>query len=349
MIPKTMRAVVLTGHGGPEKLQFRDDVPVPDVGPGQVLVRVHAAGVNNTDINTRVGWYSSDVISATADVAGTVDVGGWDGALQFPRIQGGDLCGTIVAVGDGVSWSAGTRVTSQINIPRPTEDNKVSFIALGSEIDGAFAQYCLLEATEIFDVSISPLSDVEVAAMPCAYGTAWNLLMRSGVTFGDRVLVTGASGGVGLAAVQLAVYLGAVVTGQASSTKADVVRKMGASDVISRGETPHIELYDAVIDVVGGQLWPDIIRAIKPGGHYAVSGAIAGPIVKADLRELYLRDITLHGCSFSPRNVFAKFVDLLNLGTIRPLISRVYSLDSIGRAQEDFMSKTLPGKLVLIP
>ncbi len=351
-IPATMSGVLLTGHGGPEKLVWSDAIPVPEPGPGQVLVKVLAAGVNNTDINTRIGWYSSDVTGGTDDVgdAAGIEEGGWGGALDFPRIQGGDLCGEVVALGPGVTGIAkGTRVTSQINIPRPTLENPNAFIALGSEVDGCFAQYCVLEAGEIFDVSPSPLSDVEIAAMPCAHGTAWNLLTRAGATAGQAVLVTGASGGVGLAAVQLANHLGAVVTGLASPAKRDTVLAAGATEVWPRDRIPDEDAFDAVIDVVGGPGWSGLIRALKPGGHYAVSGAIAGPIVEADLRDIYLRDITIHGCSFMAKEVFKRLIALMNLGAIRPHIARTYPLRLISEAQEDFLTKAFPGKLVLLP
>jgi len=352
MIPTRMSGVLLTGHGGPEALEWSDAIPVPRPGPGQALVQVLAAGVNNTDINTRIGWYSPDVTTATdsvADAAG-IEAGGWSGALDFPRIQGGDLCGTVVAVGADVrSTRPGARVTVSTMIARSTSANPVALTVTGSETDGAFAQYCLLQAGDLFDVSASPLSDIEIAAMPCAFGTAANLLTRAGVASGQRVLITGASGGVGLAAVQLAALRGAEVTGLASAAKADAVRAAGAVLVSGRdGDLPP-DSFDAVIDLVGGDRWAQVIRAVRPGGHYAVSGAIAGPMVAADLREIYLRDITLHGCTFLPRDVFADLVALINDGTVRPLVSQTYPLRDIARAQEDFMSKRYPGKLVLIP
>jgi alcohol dehydrogenase len=336
-----MSGVVLTRHGGPDALAWRDDLAVPVPGPGQVLVRVLAAGVNNTDIATREGWYARD---------GTGEGGGWAGAIVFPRIQGGDLCGRVVALGPGVAAPAvGRRVTAPINLPRPTPANPVGFIALGSEIDGAFAQFCRMEAEDLHDVSASPLSDVEIGAMPCAFGTALNLLDRAGVVEGQRVLVTGASGGVGLAAVQLAAVRGAQVTGIAAGAKADAVRAAGAADVIGRDALPEAAAFDAVVDLVGGPGWAALIRALKAGGHYAVAGAIAGPVVAADLRDIYLRDITLHGCTYQPRETFRRLVALINAGSVRPLVSATYPLADIARAQADFVAKRYPGKLVLIP
>lgn len=348
-IPDTMSGIYLTHHGGPEALVWRDDIPVPKPGPGQVLVRVAAAGVNNTDINTRVGWYSSDVSTATDETDQDVEAGGWGGALGFPRIQGGDLCGYVVATGADAGFEAGQRVTCPINLPRPRPGHAQGFIALGSEIDGAFAQYCLVEAEDLYDVTASPLSDVEIAAIPCAFGTAENLLTRAGVTSGHKVLITGASGGVGLAAVQLAALRGASVSAVTGAAKAEVVRGQGAGATYDRGAQLPCDHFDVVVDVVGGPAWGGLILALKPAGHYAVSGAIAGPIVEADLRDIYLRDITIHGCTHQSFEVFGRLVTLMNEGRIKPLISKTYPLRDIAVAQEDFQSKAFPGKLVLIP
>ncbi|WP_416383924.1 alcohol dehydrogenase family protein [Ruegeria faecimaris] len=348
-LPKTMSGVFLTCHGGPEALEWRDDIPVPTPAPGQVLVRVAAAGVNNTDINTRIGWYSSDVTGATDAVDQEVEAGGWGGALNFPRIQGGDLCGIVEIAGPEAGFTSGQRVTCPINLPRPRPGNPTGFIVLGSEIDGAFAQYCLVQADDLYDVSASPLSDNEIAAIPCAFGTAEAMLTRSGVTAGQKVLITGASGGVGLAAVQLAALRGASVWGVTGAAKAEAVKSQGATATFNRDASLPTDMFDVVIDVVGGPAWADLILALKPGGHYAVAGAIAGPIVQADLRDIYLRDITIHGSTHQPFEVFGRLVELMNAGRIKPLISKTYPLKDIATAQEDFQSKTFPGKLVLVP
>ncbi len=351
-IPETMRGVQLTGHGGPEKLVWNDAIPMPRPGPGEALVKVLAAGVNNTDINTRVGWYAKEVTRGTADVApGTaVEAGGWAGALRFPRVQGGDLCGEVVALGEGVTnLTPGMRVTCPINQPDPSEDAPTRFSALGSEFDGAFAQYCTLPAAQLHDVGTSPLTDVEIAAIPCAHGTAFNLLSRAAVGPGDRVLITGASGGVGLAAVELAKLKGARVTGVAGGAKHGAVRAAGADAVLDRSETPEAGGFTVAIDVVGGAKWPAVIDALAPGGRYATSGAVAGPIVTMDLRTVYLNDLTVYGCTFTPREVFAGLVGLINAGRLKPLVSKTYPLTEIAAAQADFAAKKYPGKLVLIP
>jgi alcohol dehydrogenase len=180
-------------------------------------------------------------------------------------------------------------------------------------------------------------------------GTAENLLTRAGVTAGHKVLITGASGGVGLAAVQLARLRGASVWGVTGAAKDEVVKSQGAVETFDRDAALPADMFDVVIDVVGGPTWAGLVLALKPGGHYAVSGAIAGPMVQADLRDIYLRDITIHGCTHQSPEVFGRLVELMNAGRIKPLISRTYPLKDITKAQEDFQSKALPGKLVLIP
>jgi len=350
-LPATMSGVQLLGHGGPEMLRFSTDIPVPKPGPGQALVRVLAAGVNNTDINTRTGWYAREVTGATdASGSDTGEDGGWAGALTFPLIQGGDLCGTVVALGDGVrNLAPGTRVICPNGLPMPTPDNPVAITVIGSEFDGAFAEYCVVPAGHLYDVTTSPLSDIELGAMPCAFGTAMGLLEKAAVCANDRVLITGASGGVGLAAVGLVRLRGAHVTAMTSASKADAVRDAGAQDILDRGDTPPAQSHTVVIDVVGGPGFPALLDALKPGGRYAVSGAIAGPIVETDLRTVYLNDLTLYGSTYQPRETFAKLVDVINSGALRPLISKTYPLADIRKAQEDFASKRYPGKLVLIP
>lgn len=337
-LPTTMSGVQLTRHGGPEALVWRDDLPVPRPGSGEVLVRVLAAGVNMTDINTRLGWYGREGLAA-----------GWAGEMAFPRIQGADLCGRVVAVGEAVEGLAlGARVVCPTNQHEPTAENPIHFLSIGSEFDGAFAQYCLVRARHLHDVSASALTDIEIGAMPCAYGTAHNLLSRAQVAVAERVLVTGASGGVGLAAVQLALLRGAEVTAQCSPAKSAQLRAMGAV-ILPRDGTPSARGFDVVIDVVGGEGWQDRLDALRPGGRYATAGAVAGPIVTGDLRRIYLNDLTVFGATHQPREVFAGLVTVINTARIRPVVSKTYPLRDIAQAQSDLATGRYPGKLVLIP
>lgn len=357
-IPAEMSGVVLTGHGGFDKLEFRTDLPVPKPGPGEVLIKVAAAAINNTDINTRIGWYSKAVRDGTSEGGGTGfasiedDDASWTGeALKFPRIQGADCCGHIVAVGAGVDPARiGERVIVR-NLLRTYVDHRPwECWTFGSECDGAFAQYTKAPSRETSKVD-STWSDVELASLPCAYSTAEGMLHRAGVAAGETVLITGASGGVGSSAVQLAKRRGATVIAVSGDGKAEQVRALGADRVVSRTrsllETVGKDSVDVVIDVAAGPAFPELLDVLKRGGRYAVAGAIAGPIVELDVRTLYLKDLSFFGCTFQEDVVFENLVSYVERGEIKPNVGRVYPLPDIVEAQKDFLSKTISGKLVL--
>ncbi len=348
-----MRAVLLTGHGGYERLELRDDVPVPKPGASDVLIRVGAAGLNNTDINTRIGWYSKAMAEATDTSAATgidgAEDDGWSGAaFQFPRIQGADACGRIVAVGQNVdSARIGERV---LVMPNLRGSSRYDIRYFGSEADGGFADYACVPSINAFRVE-SSFSDAELASFPCAYATAENILTRIGLAAGERVLITGASGGVGSAAVQLAKRRGADVVAMASDEKAEAVRSLGARSVIPRAADLEMvygsEYFDAAVDVVGGGQFGAILNTLKRGGRYGVSGAISGPVVDLDLRTLYLKDLRLIGCTVLDPEVFSNLIGYIERGEIKPLIAATYPLAEIVAAQEAFLTKRHVGKIVL--
>lgn len=211
-VPKTMHAVLLKGHGGLEQLEYRTDVPVPLPPPSHVLIRVSASGINNTDINTRIGWYSKSISSDTNSGASKgfekteTNDASWSGIpLQFPRIQGADCCGYIVSVGEGVdSKRIGERVLVRTMLRQPVDFQPFKCWTFGSECNGGFAQYTVAPAADTWSVKKSNWTDIELASVPCAYSTAEGMIQRAKVNEKDRVLITGASGGVGSAAVQLA-------------------------------------------------------------------------------------------------------------------------------------------------
>jgi NADPH:quinone reductase-like Zn-dependent oxidoreductase len=350
-----MAAVLLTGHGGSDKLIYRTDVPVPRPGPGEVLIKVAASGINNTDINTRTAWYSKRVTGATAedDSPGAGDDGSWSGeALAFPRIQGNDCCGYIVAVGDDADTARiGERVLVNPLLKTPAGGKAFFCWTFGSECDGGFAQYAKAPAREVFKVD-SDWSDAELASMPCAFATAENMLHRATVG-AERVLVTGASGGVGSAAVQLAKRRGAHVTAVCGQAKFDAVRDLGADEVVAR-DADLIgafgpDSFDVVIDLVAGPQWQALPDLLRRGGRYAVAGAIAGPLVELDVRTLYLKDLTFLGCTYQADNIMPDLIGYIERNEIRPMIAKTYPLAKIAEAQEDFLSKKHTGKLVLIP
>src|SRR6478736_8865048 len=162
-----MRAALLLGLGGEDQLAVRDDVPVPRVAPGYVLVRIRAAAVNNTDLNLRTGWYSKEAQSA-ADAAG--DAGWMGNALAFPRIQGADACGEISAVGTGVD--AG-RIGERVLVDPILRDPNGAIRYFGSDCDGAFAEFAAVPAANAVAVR-SQLTDAELATFPCSYTAAEN-------------------------------------------------------------------------------------------------------------------------------------------------------------------------------
>ncbi len=354
-----MHAVLLTGHGGIEMLEYHTDVPVPRPGESEVLIRVAAAGVNNTDINTRIGWYSK-AVRADTNAGGTggfetVDDNdaSWAGRpLAFPRIQGADVCGHIVSVGNGVAAARiGERVLVRNMLRTYVDYRPYECWTFGSECDGGFAQYAVAPARETHAVDCD-WSDEELASIPCAYSTAENMLHRAGVG-AERVLITGASGGVGSAAVQLAKRRGAAVIAVSSSSKAGEVKALGADSVVDRNADMVAELgegsIDVVIDLVAGEQWPSFLNVLCRGGRYATAGAIAGPISEIDVRTLYLKDLTLYGCTFQEDVVFDNLIRYIEVGEIRPVVAETYALKDIATAQEDFLSKKHTGKLVLVP
>jgi NADPH:quinone reductase-like Zn-dependent oxidoreductase len=351
-----MRAVLLRGHGGFEQLEYRDDVPVPIPAAGEVLIRVGAAAVNNTDINTRIGWYSKSVTGGTAAPGPGAQVpaqdAAWSGAaVQFPRIQGADCCGRIVAVGSGVDPARiGERVLVDPLLRAVSAAGLAAYF--GSDRDGAFAEFATVPAQNACRIS-STLSDVELASFPCSYAAAENMLSRAAVGSAETVLVTGASGGVGSAAVQLARRRGASVIALAGAAKAHALGPLGASRVLPREADLLAELgresVDAVIDVVGGGQFPQLLEVLRRGGRYAVAGAIAGAVVALDLRTLYLKDLRLLGCTLFEPALFQRLLGYIERGEIRPLVSASYPLSAIVAAQSEFLKKSHAGKIVVTP
>ncbi len=339
-----MRGVWLTGHGGFEHLDIRDDIPVPEFGPDEVLIRVSAAAVNNTDINTRIGWYSKHD-HAAEDAA-------WGGApLQLPRIQGADVCGQIAAVGASVSPDRiGERVLVEPCLWQVRGQTLEQPWYFGSECDGGFAEYTVVAARHAHKVE-SSYSDVELASFPCSYSTAENLLTRAQVGPGDRLLVTGASGGVGSAIVQLAQVRGAEIIAVTSAAKASAILDLGATQIIERGASVLQKLgrnsVDVVVDLVAGEQWPEFLEILRPKGRYAVSGAIAGPLVELDVRTLYLKDLSFFGCTVLEPGVFPNLIKQIEAQRIRPLVAQVFPLAAIVEAQKAFLTKQHIGKIVL--
>ncbi len=365
-IPATMRAVVLTGHGGLDKLEYRADWPTPKPGPGEVLVRVGACGLNNTDINTRTAWYSKSVTDGITDSAASegfasadAGSGSWgSSSIEFPRIQGADVAGRIAAVGDGVDPARiGERVLLDPWLLADGDwmDPRRSAY-FGSECDGGFAEYTTIRAGNALPVDTRQ-TDAELATYPCAYTTAENLISRTGLREDETVAIAGASGGVGSAAIQLCRLRGARVIAIASRSKAEILAGLGAEVVINR-DTLDLEaalrdaaggVLDVALDVVGGAMFMPLINALRQGGRYSSSGAIAGPLVEFDLRQLVYKDLQLTGATIVPPGTMRRIVELIEQDKLQPMLARTFPLQDLAQAQETFQLKNHVGNIVVQP
>ncbi len=358
-MPAKMKAMVTLGHGGMDQMVLHTDWPRPDPAPGEVLIKVGACGLNNTDVNTRSGWYSKAVTERTTGDGFDVeeqDDPSWGGApITFPRIQGADICGEIMAVGDGVEPARiGARVITDNWIRDPEEPanrNKVGY--LGSERDGGFAEYATVPSRNALTIR-SEMTSPELATFSCSYSTALGMLQRARAEASDTILVTGASGGVGGALVQLAKIRGARVVAMASEAKHAEVSALGADRVLPRepGDLRSAlgdEAVSVVADIVGGPAWPALIDILERGGRYTCSGAIAGPIVEFDLRTFYLNDLTFTGSTVIDEDVMPELVRLIEAGKVKPNLAASWPLEELHAAQAAFIAKKHVGNIVVTP
>lgn len=352
-VPETMKAVLLTGHGGLDRLIYRDDVTVPNPARDEVLIEVSACGMNNTDIWVREGAYGSDedpdeVSSWRAD----------NTTLCFPRIQGADIVGRIVGTGDDVTDDRiGERVMVDFSIYNGDGERLADIDYIGHGRDGGYAEYVTVPAENAYAMK-SAMSDPELATFCCAYLTGEHMLDRAAVAAGERVLVTGASGGVGSGIVQLCRARGAVPYAVVGKGKEQQVLDLGAEAVITRQAGNLVTAVrratggapiDVVADLVAGPLFNDLITVLRPEGRYTTAGAIGGPVVQLDLRRIYLKHLQIHGSSQGTRAAFRRLVTYIEQGKIRPVLAATYPLSKLRDAQKEFMAKEFVGKLVVQP
>lgn len=346
-IPKTMQAVILTGEGGLEKLEVRDDIPVPIPQAGQVLIRVGASSVNNVDINARTGFYANftagDLFEPHQKSAGN----------RFPRIQGIDVCGLIVdASEDALRRRIGERVLVEPSLREPVGWKPHLAWWVGSDCDGGFAEYVVVPAVHALKIE-SAMSDSELASFPCAYSTAEHMLSRAKLRAGERILITGASGGVGSAAVQLARKRRADVVAVTSRSKAQSVLGLGATMIVDRdldivGQL-GAESVDVVLDLVAGDQLSQLLTVLRRGGRCAVAGAIDDPIARIDVRNIYLKDVTVFGSTIPEKHVLPDLIRYIEDGELQPHVAASFPLSRIAEAQRVFMAKEFIGKITLLP
>lgn len=354
-LPTTMAAIVLTGHGDLDKLVYRKNFPVPVPASGEVLIQVTACGLNNTDVWVRKGAYGTDEDpSAVASWRRSAS----EQTLTFPRIQGADSVGIIAAVGAGVSADRiGQRVMVDFSIYNDHGDSLADIDYIGHGRDGGFAEFIAVP-DENAHIADNNLTDAELATFCCAYLTGEHMLDRAEVRAGERVLITGASGGVGSGLIQLCRARGAIPYAITSASKLQAVKALGAQGVIDRASPSLIDAthqvleghaVDVVADLVGGELFNPLLQLLRPEGRYSTAGAIGGPLVQLDLRTIYLKHLAIHGSSQGTRGAFQRLMDYVNTGRIKPILDSQFKLSDFHEAQTYFMKKNFVGKVVVVP
>jgi NADPH:quinone reductase-like Zn-dependent oxidoreductase len=336
---KTMRALLLRKHGGLDDLEVVEDHPVPTVIEGHVVIRVRASSFNYHDVFTVRGMPGIKV--------------------PLPVVIGLDMAGEIAEVGAGVSgWKAGDRV-----LVNPVNKKKG---LMGEMLDGGMAQYCLVAADQLVAMPAN-VSFEDAASLPVAYGTAHRMLItHDTVKKGERVLVLGASGGVGTGCVLLAKMLGAEVIACASSEeKLARLKAMGADEVVDYTKTdwskwavekygkPQRRSYDGGVDVVvnftGGDTWVPSLRCLKRGGKLLVCGATAGYDPKEDLRYVWSFEIKIIGSNSFYDDDLKGLMDLIGAGKIKPVIDKVLPLDHAREGLRLIQDREVIGKVVVTP
>src|ERR1700688_344399 len=334
-----MRALVLRKHGSLDDLDVVDDYPTPKAAEDQVVIRVRAASFNYHDVFT---------------VAGMPGI-----KVPLPVIIGLDMAGEIVEVGADVSgWKAGDRV-----LVNPVNKKKG---LMGEMLDGGMAEYCLVAADPLVAMP-DGVTFEQAASLPVAYGTAHRMLItHDTVKAGDRVLVLGASGGVGTGCVIRAKLLGAhVIACTSGAEKARALRELGADEVINYREVdfskwaiekygkPQRRTYEGGVDVVinftGGDTWLPSLRCLKRGGKLLVCGATAGYDPKEDLRYVWSFELQIIGSNSFYDDDLAALMELIGAGKIKPVIDKVLPLEQAREGLRLIQDREVIGKVVVEP
>jgi len=334
-----MRALVLRTHGGLENLDIVGDYPMPQVAEGHVVIRVRASSFNYHDVFTVRGMPGIKV--------------------PMPVIIGLDMAGEIAEVGPGVSgWKAGDR-----GLVNPVNKTKG---LMGEMLDGGMAEYCLVAADQLVAMPAG-VSFEQAASLPVAYGTAHRMLItHKTIEKGERVIVLGASGGVGTGCVILAKLLGAHVIACASSDeKLARLKAMGADEVIDYTKTdwskwavekygkPQRRSYDGGVDVVinftGGETWYPSLRCLKRGGKLLVCGATAGYDPKEDLRYVWSFELKIIGSNSFYDEDLKGLMDLIQQGKMKPMIDKVLPLEQAREGLRLIQDREVIGKVVVTP
>src|SRR3954447_3863046 len=339
MTAKTMKALVLRRHGDLQDLEVVNDFPVPQATDGHVVIRVGASSFNYHDVFTVRGMPGIKV--------------------PLPVVIGLDMAGEIVEVGASVTgWDVRDRV-----LVNPLNKKKG---LMGEMLDGGMAQYCRVAADQLVGMPAG-VSFEEAAALPVAYGTAHRMLItHATVKSGDRVLILGASGGVGTGCIILAKHLGAqVIACTSSAPKMRKLKQLGADEVINVNEVdfskwavekygkPQRRSYEGGVDVVinftGGDTWHPSLRCLKRGGKLLVCGATAGYDPKEDLRYVWSFELKIIGSNSFYDEDLKGLMDLIHQGKMKPVIDKVLPLEQAREGLRLIQDREVIGKVVVTP
>jgi alcohol dehydrogenase len=337
-----MKAMVVRRHGGSDAMEFVSDFPDPAIGEGDVLIRVRASSLNYHDVFTRRGMPGI--------------------RIPMPLIMGLDVAGEIADVGPEVEgWLVGDRV-----LVDPI--NRVEGGLIGETTHGGLAELCRVPAHQLVRIP-DAVSYVDAAALPVAYGTAHRMLVSKGnVRAGDKVMILGASGGVGVCCVQLAKQAGAEVVACASTgEKLDRLRALGADHLINYAESDFVQaafaLYgkpsrrganvgnglDVVVNFTGGETWVKSMRCLKVGGRLLTCGATAGYDPQEDIRFIWTFELEIRGSNGWQRSDIVALLEMVQQRRLNTLVERTYQLADAAEALRVIEDREVFGKIVVTP
>lgn len=340
-----MRAAIIHEYGGSDRIEAAN-MPDPTPGPGEVVVKVHAAALNHLDIWVRGGRPGD--------------------SLQMPHILGSDAAGVVHAVGEGVSrWQPGAAVMLNPGLScgaceachRGEQSECASFGIVGLSSKGSFAEYVCVPASNLAPVP-AHLNDHEAAALPLAHLTAWRMVFsRARVQPGETVLVHGIGGGVALAALQFIVHAGgrAIVT-SSSVQKLGRAQDMGAAGVIDYANDNVAEAVadqtngrgvDAVIDAVGAATFGVNLAVARKGGRIVHCGVTTGGETAANISTIYAKHLTIMGSTMGSHEEFRLMAETVQNTGMRPVIDQVFPLDQVRSATDRMENGDQFGKIVL--
>lgn len=341
MAQTAMRAVVTVAHGGLDMLEVRRDYPLPQPGPGEVRLRVAATALNYHDIFTRRGMPGIRV--------------------PLPLVVGSDIAGTIDALGSDVGhWREGDRVLVD---PVCTTGPRRGLI--GEAFDGGRSEFVVVAVSQLIAVP-DGVDLKQAAALPLAYATAYRMMVTRGhVQPGETVLVLGASGGVGVACVQLAKILGAKVIACASSqAKLDRLAELGADQLVDYSQRDFADSVrelvgkpgmwgsggvDVAVNFTGGDTFLSTQKCVKRGGRILVCGATAGYDLAVDARFLWTFEHDIVGSNGWGPGDLATLLDLIAGGRLAPAIDRFLPLEQAAEAERMLEEREVVGKILLVP